>query len=47
MKDVDYPKTPASSSVEVLAVVANEVGLPVFYLDLYQASSQEPLEKEI
>ena len=41
------PPTPASGLVKMIAVVANEKGLPVFPLDVSQASVQAPLERGI
>ena len=50
-QDVDYHEktspTPASAPVKMLAVVANELGFPVFHLDVSQAFVQAPLEEEI
>ena len=39
--------TPASAPVKMLVVVANELGLPVFHLDVSQGFVQAPLEEEI
>ena len=51
VQDVHYHETtsptPASAPVQMLAVVANELGLPVFHLDVSQAFVQAPLEDEI
>ena len=51
VQDVDYHETtsptPASAPVKMLAVVPNELGLPVFHLDVSQAFVQAPLEEEI
>ena len=49
--NVDYHKTtspiPASAPVKVIAIAANDFGLPVFHLDVSQAFVQAPLEEEI
>ena len=51
VQDVEYHETtsptPASAPVKMIAAIANEKGLPVFHLDVYQAFVQAPLEKEI
>ena len=51
VQDVDYHETtsptPASAPVKMIAVIANEKGLPVFHLDVSQAFVQAPLEEEI
>ena len=51
VQDVDYHEmaspTPVSAPVKLLAVVANELGLPVFHLDVSQAFVQVPLEENI
>ena len=51
VQDVDYHETtsptPASAPVKMLAVVANELDLPVFHLDVSQAFVQASLEEEI
>ena len=39
--------TPASASVKIRGVATNELGLPVFHLDVSQAFVQAPLEEEI
>ena len=49
--NVDYHETtsptPASAPVKTRAIAANELGLPVFHLDVSQAFVQAPLEEEI
>ena len=51
MPNVDYHETvsptPASAPVKIIAVAANELGLPVFHLDVSQAFMQASLTKEI
>ena len=51
VQDVDYHETtfptPASAPVKTIAVIANELGLPVFHLDVSQAFIRAPLEEEI
>ena len=51
MPNVDYHETtsptPASASVKIIATAANELGLPVFHLDVSQAFVQAPLGEEI
>ena len=51
MPNVDYHETtsptPASAPVKIIAVAANELGLPVFHLDVSQAFVQAPLAEEI
>ena len=51
VQDVDYhettPPTSTSTPVKMLAVVANEIGLPVFHLNVSQAFVQAPLEEEL
>ena len=51
MPNVDYHETasptPASAPVKIIAVAANELGFPVFHLDVSQAFVQAPLNKEI
>ena len=51
VQGVDYHETtsptPASVPVKLTAVAANELGLPVFHLDVSQAFVQAPLEEEI
>ena len=51
VQDVDQHETtspmPASAPVKMIAVIANEKGLPVFYLEVSQAFVQAPLEEEI
>ena len=51
MPNVDYHETtsptPASALVKIIAVAANELGLPVFHLDVSQAFVQAPLAEEI
>ena len=51
MPNVDYHETtsptPASAPVKIRAIAANELGLPVFHLDMSQAFVQAPLEEEI
>ena len=39
--------TPASTPVESIAVATNDLGLPIFRLDVSQAFVQAPLEEEI
>ena len=39
--------TPASAPVKMIAVIANEKGLPVFHLDVSQAFVQVSLQEEI
>ena len=50
MPNVDYHETssptPASAPVKIRAVATNELGLPVFHLDVSQAFVQAPLEEE-
>ena len=49
--NIDYHETtsptPASAPVKMIAVIANEKGLPVFHLDLSQAFVQASLQEEI
>ena len=51
MPNVDYHETasptPASALVKIIAAAANELGLPVFHLDVSQAFVQAPLHGEI
>ena len=51
VQNVEYHETtsltPTSALVELIAVIANEKGLPAFHLDLSQAFVQVPLEKEM
>ena len=51
VQDVDYHETtsptPASAPVKTIPVIANELGLPVFHLDVSQAFIQAPLEDDI
>ena len=39
--------TPASAPVKIIAVAANELGLPFFHLDVSQAFVRAPLEEDI
>ena len=49
--NIDYHETtsptPASAPVKMIAVIANEKGLPVFHLDVSQAFVQVPLQENI
>ena len=49
--NVDYHKTtfsiPASAPVKIITIAANDLGLPVFHLDVSQAFVQASLEEEI
>ena len=49
VQDVDYHETTSpthvSAPVKIIAVAANELGLPVFHLDVSQAFVQAPLEE--
>ena len=49
--NIDYHETtsptPAYAPVKMIAVIANEKGLPVFHLDVLQAFVQAPLKEEI
>ena len=49
--NIDYHETtsptPSSAPVNMIAVIANERGLPVFHLDVSQAFVQAPLQEEI
>ena len=51
MPNIDYHETtsptPAAAPVKIIAVAANELGLPVFHLDVSQAFVQAPLDEEI
>ena len=51
VQDVDYHETTsptsASAPVKMIAAIANEKGLPVFYLEVSQAFVQTPLEEKI
>ena len=51
LQDVDQLETtsptPASAPVKMIAAIANEKSLPVFYLEVFQAFVQAPLEEEI
>ena len=48
---VDYNETnsptPAAAPVKMIAVVANEMGLPVYHLDVSQAFVQAPLKEDL
>ena len=51
MLNVDYhettPPTPASAPVKIVAVAGNELGLPVFHLNVSQAFVQAPLQERM
>ena len=51
VQDVDYHETKSptltSAPVKMIAAIANEIGLPVFHLDVSQAFVQTPLEEKI
>ena len=51
MPNLDYHEkkipTPASAPVKIIPVAVNELGLPVFHLDVSQAFVQAHLEEDI